>query len=51
MDVTLTSNTELEIVRDMKEKLCYVAVDYEEEFKNFKENAPYDLPDGNTVYL
>lgn len=51
MDVTLASPTELEIVRDIKEKLCYVAGDYDEEVKNSKESSPYDLPDGNSVYL
>lgn len=55
LGVSFTSSAEMEIVRDMKEKLCYVALDYEEELKKYKESAannrPYELPDGNVVVI
>ena len=47
------SSAEREIVRDMKEKLCYVALDFEEEKKKYSESAQdekkYELPDGQVV--
>lgn len=45
----------MEIARDMKEKLCYVANDYDEEMKKEKESTiekrSYELPDGHVVVL
>ena len=45
-----TSSAELEIVRDVKEKLSYVALDYDEEVKLYSESSqndkPYEMPDG-----
>lgn len=47
------TSAEKEIVRDIKEKLCYVALDYEEECKKTDESddldKTYELPDGNTI--
>jgi len=48
-----SSSAEKEIVRDMKEKLCYVALDYDAELKKFDESStlhkPYELPDGKVI--
>lgn len=44
------SSAEKEIVKDIKEKLCYVALDYDDEVKQYKESSQkdksYELPDG-----
>ena len=39
---------EKEIIKEIKEKACYVALDYNEELKNIKE-FNYELPDGTNV--
>lgn len=48
-----TTSAEKEIVRDIKEKLCYIALDYEEELKKTEESdeidKTYELPDGNVI--
>lgn len=50
---TLTTSAEIEIARDMKEKLCYVAQDFKLEEK--KDSSVYDtsytLPDGQVINL
>jgi actin len=47
---SLGSSSEMEYVKDVKEKFCYVALDYEQEMKLFSESSQgdkqYDLPDG-----
>jgi len=42
---------ELELVREMKEKFCYVAYDFEEEHRNLANlrKAVYTLPDGQVI--
>ncbi|CAC5378056.1 Actin, larval muscle,Actin, clone 403,Actin, alpha sarcomeric/skeletal,Actin-2, muscle-specific,Actin, cytoskeletal 3A,Beta-actin-like protein 2,Actin, indirect flight muscle,Actin, cytoskeletal 1A,Actin-42A,Actin-4,Putative actin-22,Actin, alpha skeletal muscle 3,Actin, cytoskeletal 1B,Actin, muscle-type A2,Major actin,Actin, adductor muscle,Actin CyI, cytoplasmic,Actin, cytoplasmic,Actin, gamma,Actin, alpha cardiac,Actin, alpha skeletal muscle,Actin-6,Actin A,Actin, cytoskeletal 3B,Actin, clone 302,Actin len=44
------NNSELEIVREMKEKLCYVAFDCEQEVGNARDEK-FELPDGNTITI
>lgn len=50
---SFSSSAEREIVRDIKEKLSYVALDFEAEMKKFAESSQHDqvytLPDGNTL--
>jgi len=52
---SFSSTAEREIVRDMKEKLCYVALDFDSEIKAVQASSDkektYELPDGNIVTL
>ena len=34
--------TEFEIIKDLKEKLCYIAIDFEEEEKMYKDTSSMD---------
>ena len=45
---SFTTSAEFEIVKAIKEKLCYVAMDVEEEKKTYKPEK-YELPDGNVI--
>lgn len=63
--ITLTNAAEREIVRDIKEKLCYVAQDFDKELEAGEQRSkkmrlsqahaenqkPYELPDGQIIAL
>jgi actin-related protein len=51
--MTFSSSAEKEIIRDVKEKLAYVALDYEAEMEKYKGSSAndkaYELPDGQIL--
>nr|AAM77134.1 actin I [Opisthonecta henneguyi] len=53
--LNFSSSAETETIRDIKQKHCYVSLDYEQEMKNFNQtnqnDRVYELPDGQTVSI
>lgn len=54
-DINLQTMQDGEIVRDMKETMCYVVSDFDQAVKEASESSacekPYEMPDGRKINL
>lgn len=52
---SLVSSAEMEVVRDIKERLCYVSLDPEEEYQRSQVDPSmekeYEMPDGQLIHV
>lgn len=52
---SFTTNAEIEIVRDIKEKMCYVVNDFDAALKEAEDSHAceknYELPDGRKILI
>jgi len=53
---SFTSSAEKEIARDIKEKVCYIALNYDQEMANYEANGSsidtnYEMPDGQIIVV
>jgi actin len=55
LGINFSRETEFEVVKDIKEKLSYIAIDYAEEEKVYTETSTmdkiYQLPDGSNITI